>query len=134
MSSDTKRTFPPVNEQMDAIRRGVVDLIDEKELAKKLERSLSTGKPITVKFGADPSSRDLHIGHGVVLRKLRVFQELGHDVVLIIGDFTAMIGDPSGRSKTRPMSCTNSSVSSTVTQLNLPSTVGAAGNNSSTKL
>ncbi|HET6510737.1 MAG TPA: tyrosine--tRNA ligase, partial [Candidatus Kapabacteria bacterium] len=103
MSSESKRTFPPVNEQMDAIRRGVVDLIDEKELAKKLERATSTGTPIIVKFGADPSSRDLHIGHGVVLRKLRVFQELGHDVVLIIGDFTAMIGDPSGRSKTRPM-------------------------------
>lgn len=103
MSSSIKRTFPPVNEQMDAIRRGVVDLLTEDELAKKLERSLSTGKPITVKFGADPSSPDLHIGHGVVLRKMRTFQDLGHDVILIIGDFTAMIGDPSGRSKTRPM-------------------------------
>jgi tyrosyl-tRNA synthetase len=103
MSADIKRTFAPVNEQMDAFRRGAQDLIDEKELAKKLERAQSTGKPLIVKFGADPSSRDLHIGHGVVLRKLRVFQEFGHDVVLIIGDFTAMIGDPSGRSKTRPM-------------------------------
>jgi tyrosyl-tRNA synthetase len=103
MSSQAKRIFAPVNEQMDAIRRGAQDLIDEKDLAKKIERASSTGKPLIVKFGADPSSRDLHIGHGVVLRKLRVFQELGHDVVLIIGDFTAMIGDPSGRSKTRPM-------------------------------
>jgi tyrosyl-tRNA synthetase len=95
--------FPPINEQMDAIRRGVVDLIDEGELAKKLERSIATGKPIIAKLGADPSSPDLHIGHGVPLRKLRTFQDLGHHAVLIIGDFTAMIGDPSGRSKTRPI-------------------------------
>jgi tyrosyl-tRNA synthetase len=95
--------FPPVNEQMDEIRRGVVDLIDEGELAKKIERSISTGKPLNAKLGADPSSPDLHIGHGVPLRKLRTFQDLGHHAALIIGDFTAMIGDPSGRSKTRPI-------------------------------
>lgn len=96
------KLFPPVNEQMDEIRRGVVDLIDEGELAKKLERSITSGKPINAKLGADPSSPDLHIGHGVPLRKLRTFQDLGHHAALIIGDFTAMIGDPSGRSKTRP--------------------------------
>ncbi len=95
--------FPSVNEQLDEIRRGAVDLIDEGELAKKIERSISSGKPLVAKFGADPSSADLHIGHGVPLAKLRAFQDLGHEAHLIIGDFTAMIGDPSGRQKTRPM-------------------------------
>jgi tyrosyl-tRNA synthetase len=95
--------FPPLNEQMDAIRRGVVDLISEEDLAKKIERAAAQSKPLIVKFGADPSTPDLHIGHGVVLRKLRTFQDLGHQATLIIGDFTAMIGDPSGRQKTRPM-------------------------------
>lgn len=102
MESSQKK-FPSVNEQMDAIRRGAVDLINEEELAKKIEKSIQTGRPLIAKFGADPSSRDLHIGHAVVLRKLRTFQDLGHQATLIIGDFTAMIGDPSGRSKTRPM-------------------------------
>jgi tyrosyl-tRNA synthetase len=96
-------TFPPLNEQMDAIRRGAVDLISEEELAKKIERARAQSKPLIVKLGADPSTPDLHIGHGVVLRKLRTFQELGHQATLIIGDFTAMIGDPSGRQKTRPI-------------------------------
>ncbi len=96
-------TFPPLNEQMDAIRRGAVDLINEEELAKKIERATAKSKPLIVKLGADPSTADLHIGHGVVLRKLRTFQDLGHQATLIIGDFTAMIGDPSGRQKTRPL-------------------------------
>ncbi|HET6399791.1 MAG TPA: tyrosine--tRNA ligase [Candidatus Kapabacteria bacterium] len=96
-------TFPPLNEQMDAIRRGAVDLISEDELAKKIERSARENNPLVVKLGADPSTPDLHIGHGVVLRKLRAFQDLGHQACLIIGDFTAMIGDPSGRQKTRPL-------------------------------
>jgi tyrosyl-tRNA synthetase len=96
-------TFPTLNEQMDAIRRGTVDLISEEELAKKIERARRENKPLIVKLGADPSTPDLHIGHGVVLRKLRAFQDLGHQASLIIGDFTAMIGDPSGRQKTRPM-------------------------------
>ncbi len=96
-------TFPPLNEQMDAIRRGTVDLINEEDLAKKIERARVKNKPLVAKFGADPSSPDLHIGHGVVLHKLRTFQDLGHQATLIIGDFTAMIGDPSGRQKTRPM-------------------------------
>jgi tyrosyl-tRNA synthetase len=96
-------TFPPLNEQMDAIRRGAQDLIDEADLAKKIERATAQSKPLVAKLGADPSTPDLHIGHGVVLRKLRTFQDLGHQATLIIGDFTAMIGDPSGRQKTRPM-------------------------------
>jgi tyrosyl-tRNA synthetase len=98
-----KKTFPSLNEQMDQIRRGAVDLISEADLQKKIERSITTGVPLVAKLGADPSTADLHIGHGVVLRKLRTFQDLGHQATLIIGDFTAMIGDPTGRSKTRPI-------------------------------
>ncbi|MDP4200653.1 MAG: tyrosine--tRNA ligase [Bacteroidota bacterium] len=96
-------TFPTLNEQLDLIRRGTVDLISEEEFARKIERARATSKPLNIKLGADPSTPDLHIGHGVVLRKLRQFQDLGHQACLIIGDFTAMIGDPSGRQKTRPM-------------------------------
>lgn len=87
---------------MDLIRRGVSEIIPEEELVRKLERSLATGKPITVKLGCDPSRPDLHIGHAVILRKMRQFQDLGHQAILIIGDFTGMIGDPTGKSKTRP--------------------------------
>ena len=94
--------FMPVNEQMDLIGRGVEEIIPEEELVKKLERSQSKNTPLIIKLGCDPSRPDLHIGHGVVLRKLRHFQDLGHIAVLVIGDFTAMIGDPSGRNKTRP--------------------------------
>ena len=94
--------FPPINEQMDLIRRGVEEILPEEDLEKKLERSLKNNEPIIAKLGCDPSRPDLHIGHGVVLRKLRHFQDLGHTSVLVIGDFTAMIGDPSGRNKTRP--------------------------------
>ena len=94
--------FLPVNDQMDLIRRGVEEIIPEDELVKKLERSQSKNIPLIIKLGCDPSRPDLHIGHGVVLRKLRHFQDLGHIAVLVIGDFTAMIGDPSGRNKTRP--------------------------------
>ena len=92
----------PLNEQMDLIRRGVEEIIPEDKLVKKIEISILKDKPLTIKLGCDPSRPDLHIGHGVVLRKLRHFQDLGHKAVLIIGDFTAMIGDPSGRNKTRP--------------------------------
>lgn len=95
-------SFPPVNEQLRQIRRGAVEIIPEEELLQKLQRSYQTGKPLVVKLGCDPSRPDLHLGHAVVLRKLRQFQDLGHQAVLIIGDFTAMIGDPTGRSKTRP--------------------------------
>ena len=94
--------FLSVNEQMDLIRRGAEEIIPEDELVRKLERSQSKNIPLIIKLGCDPSRPDLHIGHGVVLRKLRHFQDLGHTAVLVIGDFTAMIGDPSGRNKTRP--------------------------------
>ena len=94
--------FPPVNEQMDLIRRGVEEILPEDELVKKLQKSYKTSNPLNIKLGCDPSRPDLHIGHGVVLRKLRHFQDLGHVANLVIGDFTAMIGDPSGRNKTRP--------------------------------
>ena len=95
-------SFLSINDQMDIIRRGAEEIIPGEDLIKKLERSISTGNPLIVKLGCDPSRPDLHIGHGVVLRKLRHFQDLGHTAVLVIGDFTAMIGDPSGRNKTRP--------------------------------
>jgi len=94
--------FPPINEQMDLIRRGVEEILPEDALLEKLQRSHKTSNPLTIKLGCDPSRPDLHIGHGVVLRKLRHFQDLGHAANLVIGDFTAMIGDPSGRNKTRP--------------------------------
>jgi len=96
-------TQPSVQEQIQTIRSGAVDLITEKELEAKLTHSLKAKKPLRIKYGADPSSPDLHLGHTVPLRKLRQFQELGHQVVFIIGDFTARIGDPSGASVTRPM-------------------------------
>lgn len=86
-------------EQIEILKRGTVDLVNEEELAKKLE----SGKQLVVKFGADPTRPDLHLGHSVVLNKLRQFQDLGHRAVLVIGDFTASIGDPSGRDATRPI-------------------------------
>ena len=94
--------FPSLNEQMDIIKRGVVEIIPEDELVKKIEKSINTSKPLNIKLGCDPSRPDLHIGHSVVIRKLAQFQELGHQAILIIGDFTGMIGDPSGRNATRP--------------------------------
>jgi tyrosyl-tRNA synthetase len=94
--------FPPLKEQLDLIRRGVSEIIPEEDLVKKLESSLEKNKPLNVKLGCDPSRPDLHIGHSVVLRKLAQFQSLGHQAILIIGDFTGMIGDPSGRNITRP--------------------------------
>jgi len=94
--------FPSLNEQMDIIKRGVVEIIPEDELVKKIEKSIKTAKPLNIKLGCDPSRPDLHIGHSVVIRKLAQFQELGHQAILIIGDFTGMIGDPSGRNATRP--------------------------------
>ena len=97
-----KQKFPSLNEQMDIIKRGVVEIIPEEELVKKIEKSIQTSKPLNIKLGCDPSRPDLHIGHSVVIRKLAQFQELGHQAILIIGDFTGMIGDPSGRSATRP--------------------------------
>jgi tyrosyl-tRNA synthetase len=94
--------FPPVSEQMDEIRRGALEIVPEDDLVRKLERSARTGKPLRVKQGFDPTRPDLHIGHAVSLRKLRAFQDLGHEVVFVVGDSTALIGDPTGRSDLRP--------------------------------
>tara|TARA_B100000073_G_scaffold323750_1_gene306100 strand:+ start:40 stop:1245 length:1206 start_codon:yes stop_codon:yes gene_type:complete len=91
-----------LEEQFKLISRGVEEIIPERELRDKIENSIKNDKPLIVKLGCDPSRPDLHIGHSVVLRKLRHFQDLGHQAVLVIGDFTAMIGDPTGRNKTRP--------------------------------
>jgi len=91
-----------VREQLARIRERTEELIPEEELARKLSRSVATGAPLRVKMGFDPSAPDIHLGHAVGLRKLRAFQELGHLVVLIVGDYTGMVGDPSGRSDTRP--------------------------------
>lgn len=96
------REFPPVEEQMELLRRGAADLVDEAQLRAKLERSRRTGQPLTVKTGFDPSSPDLHLGHTVLIRKMRHFQQLGHRVIFLIGGFTARIGDPTGKKATRP--------------------------------
>ncbi|MFC1747154.1 tyrosine--tRNA ligase, partial [Candidatus Neomarinimicrobiota bacterium] len=87
---------------MDLLRLGVQEIIPEEELVQKIEKSRATGEPLKVKLGCDPNRPDLHLGHAVVLRKLRHFQDLGHEAILVVGDFTGMIGDPSGRNKTRP--------------------------------
>lgn len=97
-----KNIFPPLNEQMDLIRRGTSEIIPEEELVQKLEKSLKDRNPLNIKLGCDPTRPDLHLGHSVVLRKLSQFQSLGHLAILIIGDFTGMIGDPSGRNSSRP--------------------------------
>ena len=91
-----------IDEQIEFIKKGAVDVIREEDLRKKLERSAKTGKPLRVKLGADPTAPDIHIGHTVVIRKLRAFQDLGHTAIFLIGDFTGMIGDPSGKNTTRP--------------------------------
>ena len=93
---------PDLNEQMDIIGVGIEEIIPQEQLEEQISKSIKKKKPLRVKLGCDPSRPDLHIGHSVVLRKLRHFQDLGHQAVLVIGDFTAMIGDPSGRNKTRP--------------------------------
>lgn len=95
-------SFIDPKKQLEIIRKGSEEIISEEQLIKKLKRSSSTNKPLRIKAGFDPTAPDIHLGHCVLLRKLRDFQQLGHIVVLIIGDFTAMIGDPSGRSDTRP--------------------------------
>jgi tyrosyl-tRNA synthetase len=94
--------FPPVDEQLAYLKKGAAEIVKESELRSKLERSLATGKPLRVKAGFDPTAPDLHLGHTVLLRKLKHFQDLGHTVIFLIGDFTGMIGDPTGRSATRP--------------------------------
>src|SRR3989339_906634 len=90
-------------EKLEQLKRGTVEIYSVEELAAKLTGVQKTGKPLKIKLGLDPTSPDIHLGHTVVLRKLRQFQDLGHEVILIVGDYTAKIGDPSGRSKTRPI-------------------------------
>jgi tyrosyl-tRNA synthetase len=94
--------FKPVQEQFSYIYKGVAEIIREDELKAKLEKSIATGKPLRVKLGVDPTAPDIHLGHTVVLRKLKHFQDLGHTAIFLIGDFTAMVGDPTGQSETRP--------------------------------
>src|SRR2546428_1838054 len=91
-----------IDEQVQYLRKGAVEVIREDELRAKLEKSARTGKPLRVKLGADPTAPDIHLGHTVVIRKLRAFQELGHTAIFLIGDFTGLIGDPSGKNATRP--------------------------------
>lgn len=94
--------FPPVNEQMELLLRGAVDVVEEDALRQRLEQSRAEGRPLLVKTGFDPTAPDLHLGHAVLLRKMAHFQQLGHRVVFLVGDFTAMIGDPTGKKATRP--------------------------------
>ncbi|MBK7932269.1 MAG: tyrosine--tRNA ligase [Acidobacteria bacterium] len=91
-----------IDEQLEYLKKGTVDVIREEDLRKKLERSAKTGRPLRVKLGLDPTAPDIHVGHTVVIRKLKAFQDLGHTVIFLIGDFTGMIGDPSGKNVTRP--------------------------------
>src|ERR1700676_3242784 len=95
-------TFAPVDEQLTYIKKGSAEIIRGSELRAKLEKSRASGKPLRIKLGMDPTAPDLHLGHTVVLRKLKHFQDLGHTAIFMIGDFTGMIGDPTGRSVTRP--------------------------------
>ncbi len=99
--SKSRHEFLPVDEQMKILGRGNADIIASEELEERLEQSRKEGRPLTVKWGADPSAPDIHLGHAVQLIKLRQFQDLGHKVIFLIGDFTGLIGDPTGRSKTR---------------------------------
>jgi tyrosyl-tRNA synthetase len=94
--------FKPVEEQLAYLKKGASEIVPEAELRAKLEKSLKTGKPLRVKLGVDPTAPDIHLGHTVVIRKLKHFQEMGHTAVFLIGDFTAMVGDPTGQSETRP--------------------------------
>jgi tyrosyl-tRNA synthetase len=98
----TKPQFDPVDKQLAYLRKGAAEIIREEDLRAKLEASLRTGKPLRVKLGVDPTAPDLHLGHTVVLRKLKHFQDLGHTAIFLVGDFTAMVGDPTGQSETRP--------------------------------
>lgn len=94
--------FLPVEEQLEVIKRGTVEIVPEEELVEKLKKSKKENRPLKIKLGCDPTRPDLHLGHSVILRKMRQFQDLGHEAILIIGDFTALIGDPTGQNETRP--------------------------------
>ncbi|WP_459556274.1 tyrosine--tRNA ligase [Lacunimicrobium album] len=102
--------FPPVEDQLAIIRRGIEKIVPEAELAEKLKKSYDTGKPLRIKYGIDPTAADVHLGHTVPLRKMRQFQELGHQAVIIIGNYTAMVGDPSGRDEARTKKFTEEEV------------------------
>src|SRR5271168_4631658 len=93
--------FPPVDEQLAYLKKGAAEIVKESELRSKLERSIASGVPMRIKAGFDPTAPDLHLGHTVLLRKLKHFQDLGHTVIFLIGDSTALIGDPTGRNVTR---------------------------------
>ncbi|HEV2213792.1 MAG TPA: tyrosine--tRNA ligase, partial [Terracidiphilus sp.] len=95
------RTFIPVNEQMDLLEKGAAEIIRVSDLRERLEESRKTGRPLRIKAGFDPTAPDLHLGHTVLMRKLRHFQQLGHTVIFLVGDFTSLIGDPTGRNVTR---------------------------------
>ena len=90
-----------LEEQLKIIKKGTLDIINEEELIKKLEKSIKENKPLKIKLGLDPSAPDIHLGHTVVLRKLKQLQDLGHEIIIIIGDFTGKIGDPTGKSRMR---------------------------------
>src|ERR1041385_4238442 len=94
-------TFPSLQEQLDLITKGAAEIIPLEDLAKRIEKSIATGTPMRIKAGFDPTAPDLHLGHTVLMRKLKHFQTLGHTVIFLIGDSTALIGDPTGKSQTR---------------------------------
>ena len=100
--ADQNTKFLPVDEQLAYLRKGVAEIIREEDLKAKLEASAKSGKPLRAKLGVDPTAPDIHLGHTVVLRKLKHFQDMGHTAIFLVGDFTAMVGDPSGQSETRP--------------------------------
>ncbi len=116
--AETIYMFNSTEEQLKIIKRGTIDIISEKELIAKLDRSIKTRKPLRVKLGLDPTAPDIHIGNAVPIHKLRNFQELGHTAVLIIGDYTAIVGDPSGVNKTRPQLSHEEVMKNTKTYLN----------------
>src|SRR3974390_2956466 len=95
-------SFLPVDEQLAYLRKGAAEIIRESDLRERIERSIASGKPMRVKAGFDPTAPDLHVGHTVLIRKLKHFQDMGHTVIFLIGDSTGLIGDPSGRISTRP--------------------------------
>src|ERR1700747_1640591 len=99
--SPSPNDFLPVDEQLDYLRKGAAEIIRVSDLRERLEESRKTGRPLRVKAGFDPTAPDLHLGHTVLLRKLRHFQQLGHTVIFLVGDFTSLIGDPSGKNVTR---------------------------------
>src|SRR6202049_3319907 len=98
----TNSNFKPVAEQLAHLKKGIAEIVPEADLTAKLEKSQKTGKPLRVYLGVDPTAPDIHLGHTVVLRKLKHFQDLGHTAIFLIGDLTAMVGDPTGQSETRP--------------------------------